>query len=392
MAAALREQDQATQVLTSAEPELDAADQVAPAAWRRIADWGFGSWRRVEAALTEWRADLLHIQYQPGAFQLKGAVNLLPLWLRARRPGCSVVTTFHDLRAPYLFPKAGALRPLAVRTLLQGSRSATFVDPADLARVGAARNRRWIPIGSNIPCAPPADYDRAAWRARLGVEPAELLVGYFGFLSAGKGASTLLRAIRLVRDADCPAQLVLIGAGANVGSATDRADERAALALSHELGLGPWLRLTGLLSPPAVSAHLLACDVVALPYDDGASFRRGSLLAALEHGCPIVTTTPADAAFGHGARRLEPGRQFLVVPPNTPGALAEALLRLTRDPALAAKLGTAGRALAERCRLAGAGCRNSRRLRQERPVLSVDNPQRRQVVGYSGARESWPRS
>ena len=127
-------------------------------AWRRVTDWGFGSWRRVEAALTEWRADLLHIQYQPGAFQLKGAVNLLPLWLRARRPGLPVVTTFHDLRVPYLFPKAGPLRPLAVRTLLRGSRSVIFVDPADLARVGARAQPALDTDGSNIPCAPPADY------------------------------------------------------------------------------------------------------------------------------------------------------------------------------------------------------------------------------------------
>src|SRR6185436_10183764 len=101
------------------------------------------SWRRVEAALTDWRADLLHIQYQPGAFQLKGAIHLLPYWLRRRRPGVRVVTTFHDLRVPYLFPKAGPLRPFAVQALLRGSQGAIFVDAADLARVGLGRNRRF---------------------------------------------------------------------------------------------------------------------------------------------------------------------------------------------------------------------------------------------------------
>jgi glycosyltransferase involved in cell wall biosynthesis len=349
LAAALRDQGQAVQVLTSAESDLDDDDLVAPPAWRRVPNWGFGSWPRVVAALTDWRADLLHIQYQPGAFQLKGAVHLLPLWLRARRPGLRVVTTFHDLRVPYLFPKAGPLRQLAVRMLLQGSQSAIFVDPSDLAHVGAASNRRWIPIGSNIPCAPPAGYDRVALRAQLGVEPGGLLVGYFGFLTAGKGVTTLLRAIRLLRDGGYPARLVLIGAGANAGSATDQSDQHTALALGQELGLGPWLRLTGLLTPPAVSAHLLACDAVALPYDEGASFRRGSLLAALEHGCPVVTTAPARTALGSGLRRLEPDRQFLVVPPGAPAALAEAVMRLAHDPVLAANLGAAGRALAERC-------------------------------------------
>ena len=192
---ALRELGHDVAVLTG---ELPAGLQgAAPPAWRRVRDWGVGCWSEVEAALKESRADVLHVQYQAGAFGLKGGVHALPLWLRRRRPRPLVVTTFHDLRVPYLFPKARLLRSLAVRTLLWGSDAAIFVDPSDLARVQRRNLRfapgrlavgrqpgRWIPVGSNIPCAPPSGFDPATTRRELGADEQDLLIGYFGFLSA----------------------------------------------------------------------------------------------------------------------------------------------------------------------------------------------------------------
>jgi glycosyltransferase involved in cell wall biosynthesis len=347
LVAALEEQGHVARVLSSAVNGVP--DELAPTAWRRIHDWGFGSWRKVDAALDRATADVLHIQYQAGAYQLKGAVHLLPFWLRRRRPWVRVVTTFHDLRIPYLFPKAGPLRGLAVRALLRGSHAAIFVDAADLAQVEAAPDRHWVPIGSNIPCAPPPGFSREATRRALGGKPGELLVGYFGFLTAGKGADTLLRALRLLLDAGRPARLALVGAGASASNPTDRADEAALETLIGELALEPYVIRTGFLAPPAVSAHLLACDLLALPYDDGASFRRGSLLAALEHGRPIVTTPPAPAARGLGDRTLESGRQFLAVPPRDPAALAEAMVQIANDRELGKRLGREARALAARC-------------------------------------------
>lgn len=347
LVAALGQLGYAARVLTSAVAGL--GDETAPRAWRRVRNWGMPGWRQVEAALEAAGADVLHIQYQSGAFQLKGALNLLPLWLRARRPALRTVTTFHDLRVPYLFPKAGPLRGLAVQALLRGSHAAIFVDTADLARVGSDPARRWVPIGSNIPCAPPPNFDRAALRAALGAKSGDLLVGYFGFLTAGKGAATLLRATRLLADRGRSARLVVIGAGAGPSSPPDRAAEAAVHSLLRQLGLAPRVVATGYLSPAGVSAHLLACDAIALPYEDGASFRRGSLLAALEHGRPIVTTPPSLPARGFGERVLEPGRQFMAVPPRDPLALADALERLAADASLAERLGREARALAERC-------------------------------------------
>ena len=66
------------------------------------------------------RPDVVHIQYQSAAYGCIGAVNFLPWRLRLARPG-PALTTFHDLRLPYLFPKAGPLRWQAVLALARGS-------------------------------------------------------------------------------------------------------------------------------------------------------------------------------------------------------------------------------------------------------------------------------
>lgn len=98
--------------------------------------------------------------------------------------------------------------------------------------------------------------------------------------------------------------------------------------------------MTGYCDAATVSAHLLAADLAALPFADGASFRRGSLLATLAHGVPTITT-PGDAA-------LIDHTHVLLTPPGDPDALAEATVRLANDPSLRERLSAGGAALAGR--------------------------------------------
>src|SRR5207244_8988104 len=58
--------------------------------------------------------------------------------------------------------------------------------------------------------------------------------------------------------------------------------------LHPELSL--YVRATGALSTEDISRHVSACDVMLQPYQDGVSGRRTSVMTALAHGVPIVTT------------------------------------------------------------------------------------------------------
>ncbi len=323
----------------------------------RVANWDWASWRTLATVIREFGAEVAHVQYQTGAFGMHPAIDFAPRFLaahlaknfRGTEPGSGVrfVTTFHDLRPPYLFPKAGRIREWVTRELACASAAAIATNDADSARLATWRVRRGalIPIGSNVTTTPPPDYDRAAWRARLGVHPAEMLIGYFGFLNASKGGETLVRALAQIADA----KLVMIGGQTGASDPTDAAYLARVKNLIADLGLGARVIWTEHAAAEIVSAHFRATDVCALPYCDGASYRRGTLMAALAHGCAIITTRAANAPASEPVRlpALRAGENCLLVPPNDPGALAAELERARHAPALRAQIGAGALALAQ---------------------------------------------
>jgi glycosyltransferase involved in cell wall biosynthesis len=63
------------------------------------------------------------------------------------------------------------------------------------------------------------------------------------------------------------------------------------------------------------------------------------LLEAMQQGTPVVATR-----VGGNAEAVEEGRTGFLVPADAPDALARACLALLEDPALARRMGEAGRA------------------------------------------------
>jgi glycosyltransferase involved in cell wall biosynthesis len=333
-----------------------------------IPHWGWGSWGRVAALVRQWGADIVHIQYQAAAYGMHPAANLLPWRLQQGnhkgRP--YIVTTFHDLKVPYLFPKAGPLRWWAIVALARWSDGVVVTNVEDLTRLSAypfIRALSVVPIGSNIAVAPPPDYDRAAWRARLSVGEGETLLAYFGFLNESKGGETLIRALaELTRRGQPryiannkmyrgqPVRLLMVGGQVGDSDPTNVAYLARVKNLIADLGLSERVLWTGFTSAAEVSAHLLAADIGVLPYRDGASFRRGSFMALLAHGLAIVSTVPAgvgDArSLDSGLPRLRDGENVRLVPPDDPAALAQAIAELIASPEARQRLAAWARALA----------------------------------------------
>jgi glycosyltransferase involved in cell wall biosynthesis len=283
------------------------------------------------------RDGLVHIQFQAGAFDLLGDVCLMPSLIHRLRPGVRVVTTFHDVRVPYVFPGAGRLRRAMVSLLARTSDAVIAADERDLETLGGpACCRHQVPIGANIACEPGPGYDRSSFRAGLGLNDAALAIVYFGLLNHSKGLGLLLDAFDLILQDTPRACLLLLGGEVGASDPTDRLT--ADLVRGRLDRLGERVVRTGWLQPAALSRHLLAGDVALLPYADGASPRRGSLLACAEHGLPIISTQPASQAVADAVHAVPP----------TPAALASAVLGVTRDPALSQRLRHSSQALAQR--------------------------------------------
>jgi glycosyltransferase involved in cell wall biosynthesis len=84
----------------------------------------------------------------------------------------------------------------------------------------------------------------------------------------------------------------MIGGRAGASDSTNVAYGERVDSVIHEAGLSDHVHWTGFVDDPAVTAAFLSSDIIALPYLDGVSLRRGTLMAALAHGRAIVTTSP----------------------------------------------------------------------------------------------------
>jgi glycosyltransferase involved in cell wall biosynthesis len=246
----------------------------------------------VHRALLRERIDALNIQYQSGAYRMHPAVNFLPLYLKLRGNPARVVVTFHDLLLPYLFPKAGPLRRLANWLLLKFSDAAIVTNAEDAAATAGWGDKvRVVPIGSNIAVAPSDDHSRDMWRQEQSIAANDMLVAYFGLQNQSKGLDTLLHALTKLPSRF---KLAIVGGGTGESDPTNRHFAAQIGAVIERLGLGGRIFRSGQISAREVSAWLCGADIAALPFRDGATLRRGSLLATLTHGLPTVSTlTPA---------------------------------------------------------------------------------------------------
>ena len=343
LARALSDLGATVAALTSAKaaPLPDERVRVFPTVRR----WGWGSLDAVARTAKTWGADVVHAQYQAAAYGLGMPIHLLPAYLRLRLPRACRAVTFHDLKLPYLFPKAGPARKWAVARLMRDSDAVIVTnreDEAEYADFGVGRPPHLIPIGSNIEPRLPAGFERAAWRARWGIGPDDFVLAYFGFLNATKGGGALIAALGELARQGRPARLLMIGGKVGASDPTNQKFAEQVEGIIAREGVADRVIWTGFLPPEEVSAAFAVSDVAALPYADGVSFRRGSLMAALAHGIPVVTTVPRVHL-----PELRPDENVVLVPPEQPLELADAVARVADHAGLRARLGEGARRLAQ---------------------------------------------
>ena len=167
---------------------------------------------------------------------------------------------------------------------------------------------------------------RAALQESLGLPLAGATVGLsMGRLIQLKGYDVLLEAWRRLREHVPDAVLIVLGDGPLKAELESQADR---------LGLGDAVRFPGFVAD-------------TLPYVQSATFYAQSsrtegvsqtVLEAMAAGLPVVATD-----VGGTRMIVEPERTGLMVPPEDPGALADAMTAIAIDPGIADEYGKAGR-------------------------------------------------
>ncbi|TMQ71998.1 MAG: glycosyltransferase [Candidatus Eisenbacteria bacterium] len=215
---------------------------------------------------------------------------------------------------------------------------------AAMARVDPALARRAVTIvnGVDLAAFAAARVTRRETRAALGYGDQDLVIGAVARFDRRKGLDLLLEAAAAAQPRVPALRLLLVGDG----------PERARLE-SHAamLGLDAIVHWAGACAP--VSPFVAAMDLFAAP--SRTEGQGVALVEALAAGVPVV-----GARVGGIPEVVAHGRCGLLVEPESPDALAAALVRLAREPETRAAMGAAASGQAGRFSLAESCARLSR--------------------------------
>jgi len=282
----------------------------------------------------------LLVQYVPtgyGRRMMNLPVALLLFSLRRRGLDLYV----HEVAMPVRLDRtprqnaAGMVHGLMAWLATRGARNVFVSIPewrSRLARLGAwhvagRREVTWVPVSSNVPDSVDPIRVRAIRQGLLETKR-RTIVGHFG--TFGRFHVALL-APTVARILDDGADRVMLLIGRNGAALRDT-------IVVQRPDLDARITITGELAPHEVSAHLVACDVLLQPYDDGISARRSTTMAGMALGKAIVSN--------RGVATSEPftdGRVALLTDTLSPGSLSRAVSELLADAERRHLLGRAAR-------------------------------------------------
>jgi glycosyltransferase involved in cell wall biosynthesis len=197
------------------------------------------------------------------------------------------------------------------------------VDDHLAQRIG--RPEQYAVIHSGIDLSPYASAreKRAETRRELGLEPGDFVVGGVGRLEPVKGFTYLVQAARPVLERLPHARMVLVGDGSLADTLRDEARD-----------LGNRFHFLGLRHD--VPDVMAAFDLLVLPSRNEGMGR--VLLEAGAAGVPSVAT-----AVGGVPNVVDDGVTGVLVPPENPQALADAVMHLAEDAPLRETMGQSAR-------------------------------------------------
>lgn len=247
------------------------------------------------------------------------------------------------LRRPYWVVAHGVevWAPLPLCKRLALAQADRLLAVSDFTRRQLVKRYR-IPAERVFPLPPTFGNHRAtetSLRAALPIENGRRIVLTVSRLAAAeryKGHDVMLRAWGRVREKVPGAVYVVVGDG----------DDRPRLeALARQLGLGDSVCFAGAVSEDVLAACYEACEVFAMPARTVLDLRAPQgegfgivFLEAMAHGKPVVA--PRFGAPSEFVRHAEHG---LLVDPEDPASVAQALIDLLTSPERAGRMGRAAR-------------------------------------------------
>jgi glycosyltransferase involved in cell wall biosynthesis len=274
--------------------------------------------------------DIIHIQYPNIKYRRTLFFCFLPFLIRTFFKEIKVVTTLHEFSIAYPINK---IRQIMFSLF---SNRVVVTDEKDLQGLakflGDNKTKiKIIPIGSNIDVYGHQPQGRKIFLKERGLKEDTVIISFFGNIHRDKGLEYLLQAFAGLTQKKFLLHLVIISQLDPVGNKYHNKIKQ----LFSSLDIEKLIFLSGYIGIEKVSHLLSLSDICVLPFIDGVSLRRGSLMAALAHGKAVISTKPNDSAD----RGLFDKKNILFVPINDVYKLSEALELLYKDTELREKIG-----------------------------------------------------
>jgi glycosyltransferase involved in cell wall biosynthesis len=234
--------------------------------------------------------DVLILQYTPASFSLTFRLK----WAFSRFD-CQKIMVFHTLWGKDFDRIIGILNLVGCKKIIATNSEIMAILKRRMPFL--IKKTYWIPIASNI--------KRHNWRKYKNSNDSKI-ISFFGMLYPGKGLDLILNVLEELSQKYNNFNFKFIGGG----MLNHESYERAFLKEIKRRKLIGRVELLGLISPKEVSKWLGISRFVFLPYERGLSDRRGSLMAAIDHGKAILTAPPAVPMnlFKNGKNILWPNR------------------------------------------------------------------------------------
>ncbi len=294
-----------------------------------VSDWGIKGWKTIKPKLKEINPDIINIQFPANIKSSRSFLfKLLPLLIKISGQETKILFTIHE------FSRISKITRFKLILVLWFSDKIITVNRLDLHLVKnfLLFNKKkviFIPIGSAIPPVEKQGKNMEDFRKILGLDAKNKLILFFGYLNPNKGFDTLLQALVGLKSKDPNIKLLVLGGGLE----GENDYHQKVKNKIKKMNLSESIIWAGFCSPDKVSQYFYACDVCAFPFIEGVFLNRSTLLAAIVHKIPSVSTYSSKSP-----PELKDGQNILLVSPENSSELEKTLFKLLKDKDLQEKI------------------------------------------------------
>jgi len=237
--------------------------------------------RRFENILDKYDIDAIHMEYPGDLYGKTFLASFLPYILKKYNKKHGTQITY-NVRL-HEFSRARLLRRMAIIPILKCA-DRVYVpaqkDRESVSRYAKAEVKQTL-IGTNI-----------SVRSNEIINDEKVTIAYFGSVYPGKGIEKMLSVWKQIREYDKKDKFryKIIGEIDTDDNNHFQGYHKQVWKWIDEYGLKDAVIVTGYVTDEQVSYEIQHSQIATLFYEDGLTLRRGSFLAFLAHGIPIVTS------------------------------------------------------------------------------------------------------